>query len=152
MTLNETYIYLGTVRSLRKQEIKLREHIDDLMTRLLPSGIRYDKEKVQTSPDDKMLEIFADLDDAERELEYTLRKICEARVAITAKTYILPVKERQVLLRYYVDIWSIRKISNELKVTERHAYRLRNNGISMLQKISELGECDDKTINNNSML
>ena len=137
MRTKEMYVFLGTVRSLRKKEKRLREQIEDLRYSLLPSGITYDKEKVQTSPEDSTLNTFAQLDEIEGELRQIVVKLYSARVAITNKALILPPKERQVILRYYVDCWTIARVSGELKVTDRHVFRLRENAVSMLCKIGE---------------
>ena len=137
MRTKEMYVFLGTVRSLRKKEKRLREQIEDLRYSLLPSGITYDKEKVQTSPEDSTLNTFAQLDEIEGELRQIVVKLYSARVAITNKALILPPKERQVILRYYVDCWTISRVSDELKVTDRHVFRLRENAVSMLCKIGE---------------
>ena len=138
MKTKEMYVFLGTVRSLRKKEKRLREQIEDLRFSLLPSGITYDKEKVQTSPEDTTLNTFARLDELEGELRQIVVKLYSARVAITNKALILPPKERQVILRYYVDCWTVSQVSNELQITERHAFRLKENAVSMLCKVSEV--------------
>ena len=137
MKTKEMYVFLGTVRSLRKKEKRLREQIEGLRFSLLPSGITYDKEKVQTSPEDSTLNTFAQLDEIEGELRQIVVKLYSARVAITNKALILPPKERQVILRYYVDCWTIARVSDELKITDRHVFRLRENAVSMLCEIGE---------------
>ena len=137
MKTKEMYVFLGTVRNLRKKEKRLREQIEDLRFSLLPSGITYDKEKVQTSPEDTTLNTFARIDELEGELRQIVVKLYSARVAITNKALILPPKERQVILRYYVDCWTIARVSDELKITDRHVFRLRENAVSMLCKIGE---------------
>ena len=137
MKTKEMYVFLGTVRSLRKKEKRLREQIEDLRYSLLPSGITYDKEKVQTSPENLTLNTFARLDEIEGELRQIVVKLYSARVAITNKALILPPKERQVILRYYVDCWTIARVSDELKITDRHVFRLRENAVSMLCEIGE---------------
>ena len=138
MKTKEMYVFLGTVRNLRKKESRFREQIEDLRLSLLPSGITYDKEKVQTSPEDTVMETFARLDEIEGELKRIVTKLYEARVAITNRAYILPPKERQIILRYYVDCWTVSQVSDELQITERHAFRLKENAISMLCKVSEV--------------
>lgn len=137
MEQREIYLYLGKIRNLHRREKQLREQITDLRMCLLPSGISYDKDKVQTSPEDMTLKVFAQLDEVECKLQRVVFQIYEARTAITNRVFILPAKERQVLLLYYVDCWNMRMIADRLHITERHAFRLKNNGISMLQKIQE---------------
>lgn len=137
MEQREIYLYLGKIRNLHRREKQLREQITDLRMCLLPSGISYDRDKVQTSPEDMTFKVFAQLDEVECKLQRVVFQIYEARTAITNRVFILPPKERQVLLLYYVDCWNMRMIADRLHITERHAFRLKNNGISMLQKIQE---------------
>lgn len=136
MTSKETYAYLGKIRSLRRQARKLREQIDDLRYSLLPSGIVYDKDKIQTSPECQILNVYAKIDETERQLKDTLRAIEECRIKILRDTRLLPPKERAVIISYYVDCLTIANISSMLGVTERHTFRLRENAISMMIKES----------------
>lgn len=137
MTTKETYVFLGEIRSLRRQARRLREQIENLKYSLLPSGIVYDKDKIQTTPECQIVNVYAKIDEAERKLKATLKAIEERRMLILRDTRLLPPKERAVLICYYVDCLTICTISNALGVTERHVYRLRENGVSMLRSAKE---------------
>lgn len=67
MTLKDTYKYLESIKKIdneiRKQQLK---H-DALQSCLLPKAIAYDKDSVQTSPQDKMSEIASEVLDIERD-------------------------------------------------------------------------------------
>ena len=137
MTQNEMSMYLGRVRNLIRKEQKLRRHIEELRYSLLPSGIRYDKDKVQTSPLDQMLETLSEIDHYERKRLKVVKALIDTRSIIARKLIILPQKEYYVLSQYYLGLKTMNEISEDLGVTERHAFRIKNNGISMLCKLEE---------------
>lgn len=137
MTQNEMSMYLGRVRNLIRKEQKLRQHIEELRLSLLPSGIRYDKDKVQTSPLDQMLEALSEIDHYERKRLNVVKVLIDTRSIIARKLIILPQKEYYVLSQYYLGLKTMNDISEDLGVTERHAFRIKNNGISMLCKLED---------------
>lgn len=137
MTQNEMSMYLGRVRNLIRKEQKLRQHIEELRLSLLPSGIRYDKDKVQTSPLDQMLEALSEIDHYERKRLKVVKALIDTRSIIARKLIILPQKEYYVLSQYYLGLKTMNDISEDLGVTERHAFRIKNNGISMLCKLED---------------
>lgn len=130
-------MYLGRVRNLIRKELKLRRHIEELRLSLLPSGIRYDKDKVQTSPLDQMLEALSEIDHYERKRLKVVKALIDTRSIIARKLIILPQKEYYVLSQYYLGLKTMNEISEDLGVTERHAFRIKNNGISMLCKLED---------------
>ena len=135
MTPKEMCVFLGRVRNLSRKEQKLRLQIQELRFSLLPSGIRYDKDRVQTSPLDQMLEVLSDIDKIERQRLKVLKVLIDYRALIARKIIILPVKEYYVINQYFLQYKSMREISAELGITERHVYRLKNNAVSMLCKL-----------------
>lgn len=137
MNQREMCMYLGRVRNLARKELKLRRHIEELRYSLLPSGIRYDKDKVQTSPMDQMLEVLSEIDRYERERLKVVKALIDIRSIIARKVIVLPEKEYYVLSQYYLHLRTIKEVSEDLQITERHAFRLKNNGISILCKLEE---------------
>ena len=135
MTPKEMCVFLGRVRNLSRKEQKLRLQIQELRFSLLPSGIRYDKDRVQTSPLDQMLEVLSDIDKIERQRLKVLKVLIDYRALIARKIIILPSKEYYVINQYLLQYKNMREISVELGITERHVYRLKNNAVSMLCKL-----------------
>lgn len=135
MTPKEMCVFLGRVRNLSRKEQKLRLQIQELRFSLLPSGIRYDKDRVQTSPLDQMLEVLSDIDKIERQRLKVLKVLIDYRALIARKIIILPAKEYYVINQYFLQYKNMREISAELGITERHVYRLKNNAVSMLCKL-----------------
>lgn len=140
MNQREMCMYLGRVRNLARKELKLRRHIEELRYSLLPSGIRYDKDKVQTSPMDQMLEVLSEIDRYERERLKVVKTLIDIRSIIARKLIILPQKEYFVLNEYYLRLRSIKNIADDMTCSIQYVYRLRNNGLSMLCKMEENAE------------
>lgn len=137
MNQKEMCMYLGRVRNLTRKELKLRRHIEELRYSLLPSGIRYDKDKIQTSPMDQMLEALSEIDHYERERLKVVKTLIDIRSIIARKLIILPQKEYFVLNEYYLRLRSIKNIADDMECSVQYVYRLRNNGLSMLCKLEE---------------
>ena len=68
MTLDETYDFLMQIR--RKGIIIRRKETqrDELRACLLPGAIRYDRDRVQSTPTDKMADVIARVDELDREI------------------------------------------------------------------------------------
>lgn len=74
MDLNETYDFLMQIR--RKEIIIRRKETqrDELRACLLPGAVRYDRDKVQSTPTDKMSDVMARVDELDREIEQLRRE------------------------------------------------------------------------------
>ena len=67
--------FLKQIRSERRELGVLQTTMAELRFMLLPSGIRYDKDKVQTSPADKMSEMVEELMSIERQQQKQVAKL-----------------------------------------------------------------------------
>lgn len=74
MTKTEAYVFLGQVRGCDNKIRRLERTIESLRSTLLPGAIRYDKDRVDTSPQDNMTEIYAKIDEYERQLAEEVQK------------------------------------------------------------------------------
>ena len=74
MTLDETYDFLMQIR--RKEIIIRRKETqrDELRACLLPGAIRYDRDRVQSTPTDKMADVIVRVDELDREIEQLRRE------------------------------------------------------------------------------
>jgi hypothetical protein len=108
----------------------LREKRDYLYNSLLPSGIRYDKDTVQTSPDDTMpekVESMLELDEKLRDMIHDLER--RELMALSVIQKIPESEHRQVLILYYLTMrddnsllsWEdvATKICKEVRQTQR---------------------------------
>ena len=64
----QAYIFLNSARVLHWEWLRLKAKHDELESCLLPAAIRYDKDKVQTSPEDPMAKIVAEINELEVEM------------------------------------------------------------------------------------
>ena len=82
----------------------IREQIHEAELMLLPSAIRYDRDKVQTSPDDPMLKLAVKLDRYERRLNRHLARLTERREkAFAVIEQLEDPTQRQVLTLFFLD-------------------------------------------------
>ena len=136
MTIQETYVFLGKVRGYDNRIIRLENTIEALRLNLLPGAVRYDKDKVQTSNQNPMEDLFAKIDEYEREMLDLKNKRAEAVLAVdNALQKMKDCKEQRVLLEYYIGRISIPDIAAGMGYSVRHCLRLKNNGVSMLSEI-----------------
>ena len=114
--------FFKMVRSERADIETLQLRIKELQMSLLPSGIRYDKDKVQTSPSDQMLEIAAKVDDLERKMQSKLAKLNADMVKAMTIVQAMPTPEyRQLLtLRYLTGRMSWEQIAEVMGYSVDH--------------------------------
>lgn len=96
-------LFLREVRHTVREVGNLEMKLEYLRKSTLPGGIRYDKARVQTSPDDKFSEIMAEIGDLETQLENDIlsltSNITRARHMIGTLGSAI---QRDVLTRYYL--------------------------------------------------
>ena len=139
--------YLQKIRSERLEIIQLQETIDELAYSLLPSGIRYDTIKVQTSPDDAMSRVMAQIDEYERKIREHLARLVDRQNVASAYVIALEKSEhRLVLTLYYLTgerpTWH--QVADKMALSEQRIYQLHNEAIAELEKIWS----DEKSIVN----
>lgn len=130
MTKQETCDYLLRVRKLQRQIWLLCLRHDELQSCLLPAAIRYDKDVVQTSPEDKLSDVAAAVLDIEAKIRQLQHH--KARAILEVSTVIDKIDnetERAILNAYYVGRISMKKISEEIGYSLSHTYNLRSHGI-----------------------
>lgn len=141
VTVKEAYVFLGQVRGYENKIKRLERSIESLKYNLLPGAVRYDKDRVNTSPEDSMTELFARIDEYERALDVERRQRAEAVLKVDdALSKMSDTKEKIVLMEYYIGRISISDIASGLGITVRHCIRLKNNGVCMFAEVMS----DDK--------
>lgn len=136
MTIGETYSYLGQIRGTRRKIEKLDEQITELRYSLLPSAIRYDKDRVKSSPEDGMIDAYSKIQELELERKVLINNLELLTIVISNEIFLLPIsKERTFLLRYYIHCQSMDDIAEALGITTRHCFRIRGNAVSMFSEV-----------------
>lgn len=94
--------FFNSIREERADIETLQLRIKELEFSLLPSGIRYDSDRVQTSPSDRMLETAAKIDALERRMKKKLERLNDDMFKAVAIVQAMPTPAyRQLLtLRY----------------------------------------------------
>ncbi len=103
---------------LKQRCISQSEHIEQLRSTLDGlSGIRYDKDAVQSSMDgDPMLSKICRIEDEEKKLTDLIVKYCRCRIEVAQIINKMEVSKRQHLMRlYYLDKWCIETCANSLE-------------------------------------
>lgn len=129
--------YLQKIRSERLEVVQLQETVDELIYSLLPSGIRYDTLKVQTSPDDQMARVMAEVDEYERQIREHLQKLIERQNIAFAHIGALERSDfRQVLTLYYLtgERLTWHQVADKMDLSEQRIYQLHNEAIEELEK------------------
>lgn len=136
MTIKQTYEYLLQIKILESRIQNAIIQRETLRSCLLPSGIRYDVDKVDTTPSDQMSGIEARVIDLEREIKGMERQKQRLIVQITNAIYRLQNDdEKTVLLAYYIGRKRIEDIADEIPVSVRTAYYIKRKAISHLAAI-----------------
>lgn len=140
MTTNYVYIFLTSVRKIEAEIQKLTIRHDELQTCLLPGAIRYDGDRVQTSPDDKMSELAAEVVDLERQIqELRLHKSRKVREIEDAIRMLENDDEQMVLMGYYIGRLPMACVADLIHLSMRTAYRIRRRGVQHLaEKLSQM--------------
>jgi len=136
MTISETYNYLKQVRRLDWTIRRLTLEHDELQACLLPSAIRYDKDVVQVSPEDKLSTVAAMVLELEKRIIRLQEQKAAAITEIMRAVDQLPnEKEGTVLTAYYINKMTMEKVAEELDMSMQHTYRLRKRGVQHLSII-----------------
>ena len=107
---------------------------------ILPSGIRYDKDSVQSSPEDHMLETVTryskDMDKYRRQLERHLRSIAPKRSrAIAMISKLDDSMQRQVLELFFLDSrrLTMQQVADIIGYSVRNTFYLYQAALKRLQ-------------------
>ena len=129
--LNQTR---GEQKQRARQKQKYIEKIFDLRLSLLPNGISYDRDKILTSPEDKLLNTFVKIEEAEEKLRELVLEQKKAKCEIIKRVRKLDNQEREIIVRYYGSAEDIRQIAFRMKLSTRHTFRLKEKAIKDLKE------------------
>ena len=98
------------------------------------TGIRYDKDHVQTSPSDMVCEALAEAVDLERKLSDRNRELLQMRQQAEKITQLLSDNERYLIRWYYLDRISMTETADRLHMSSRNAYRVKASALIEFSK------------------
>ena len=134
--------YLKQIKREQIEICRLQEQIDTAEASLLPKAIRYDLDKVQTSPEDPMYSVLAEVDEYKQEmLKRVHRLTLRRRKAIRMLDQLKDSRQRQVLFLYYLDpgLLTMEQVAEKMIYSEREAWRKHDTAIAKLENMSGNG-------------
>lgn len=131
----QAYEFLNSARVLHWQWLRLKAKHDELESCLLPAAIRYDKDKVQASPEDPMCKIVAEVMELEKEMKRIqlskARQIAKIDQAISS---LESDEQRTALTMRYVNRIPVTDIAEAMGYAEPTIYKLMNQGGEVIAK------------------
>lgn len=136
----EAYNFLNSARVLHWQWLRLKAKHDELESCLLPAAIRYDKDKVMTSPEDQMSKIVAEVNELEKEMnELQVKRSKQIKRIDKALSRLESEEERTAITMRYLNRTAVRDIADSMGYSEPTIYKLmRNGGDKILQIIKSV--------------
>lgn len=138
MTTKEVKDFLRSIRYQQMEILQLQDLIKQTEANLLPQAIRYDKDKVQVSPEEKFSKVCAAIADYEEELGREIVVLAQRQMKAVKMIMDLPdEKERTVMRLYYLTTdhglpltWG--QVAIRMNYFERHVKRLHGNALAHL--------------------
>ena len=136
MDINEVYVFFGKPRLHENKIRRLESTIEGLRDCLLPGGMRYDTDRVQTSQSDKMLEIMCRITELESELDEERQKKANAVREIDKALMKMPEGPyKTILAESYIGRISNYKIAEGMGISVRHYFRMRKKAVETFCEI-----------------
>lgn len=125
----QAYDFLNSARVLHWRWLRLKAKHDELESCLMPAGIRYDKDKVQTSPEDTISKIIAEIN----ELEHKMNEVQVAKhqriEEIDKALHEIPSDEaRTALTMRFINRIPVSEIALQMGYAEPTIYKFMNQG------------------------
>lgn len=131
----QAYQFLNSARILHWEWLRLKAKHDELETCLLPGAIRYDRDKVQISPEDSMSKIISEINELELEMARIQKKKSQQIEKIYKEISRLSSDEqRTALTMRYINRISVTDIAEAMGYAEPTIYKLMNQGGEIIAK------------------
>ncbi len=140
MTTREAYDFLNSVRRTEIAILKLQLQHDELQSCLLPKAITYDGDKVQTTPEDRMSEIAAQVADMEKQIAALKRRKAKLIIEINAAIAKLDSDvEQMILLGFYVGRLPAVRVAELIHYSIPGLYKAKRRAVAHLaEKVDEV--------------
>lgn len=129
--------YLYSIKYESKELDRMNDRIVEAELTLLPSAIRYDADKVQTTPDDPMLRMIAEVDSLKGDLAVRVERLTKRRrKAYDMIDTLEDSRHRQVLQEFFLGSWrtTMEDVAVSMSYSVREVYNLYSQAISLLPK------------------
>lgn len=135
MTRNEIYTILNRVSDLDAELQIVNIRIERMESTLQGHAIRYDQDKVQVSPSDRVADVMADMEELllkQKRLQRDLLKAEQETADLIGR--LKDGKHRLVLTYRYTASLPWASIAKRMGYDERHVKRLRDDAVDILCK------------------
>jgi hypothetical protein len=133
MTDNQTKAnnYLCSIREVEKQIKSREDELEALRYKASGAGaIRYDKDQVQTSPDDYLSLAVMDIVEIEKQIKEDQESIERKKGEAYRITRSLPEPNHRAFIEwYYLNGISMIDTANRMNMSERNTYYLRDESL-----------------------
>lgn len=136
--------YLNALRTRSRELRALRAEINALEYAASGQGaIRYDKDKVQTSASNQMEKFAIEAYEKEEAYKQKVQQYEEERFRAYEIIKKIKDKDERVLLEwYYINVSTVKKIMDELAISERKFYNIR---LSAIESFGRLRDDSNRT-------
>lgn len=136
MTYKDTIEYLTRIKRIDAKIKALQLKHEAVLSCLMPSGIRYDVDKIQTSPSDPMSAMIAKAADIEKEIQRFKSLKYLAIISVSEDIHKLSDEtEIVVMMGYYIARKPMGELANELNYSMSGIYRVKERAVEHLAKI-----------------
>ena len=142
---DEVYEFLTMPKKTKLQIRSKQMQIEDLRLQMLPGAVRYDKDIVQSSPEDPMMKFIVRLDELERDIEGLKQRYVDEQKLISEAIEMLEDKREQVvLIGRYVSGDSYDEIAAELFLSVGRVFQIHrsavDNMVDIVDKVKHYSE------------
>lgn len=138
MTYNDVYTYLMQVRLIDKRIWLAEIEHDEMQSCLLPSAITYDRDIVQTSPEDKLSDIAGKVMELEKKVNRLKERKASLIMQIRKEISQIPDEDQRIILSaFFLCRKSMNQIAKSTTRSISGVYAIRRKGIQSLRIILE---------------
>ena len=129
--------YMETIQRVRRRIRLLTEQIArDYVIASEVTAIRYDKDKVQTSPiGDRMVEIVARIDETADKLKAEIERLQELEGDAIHLLINLKEEHERVLTLHYIEDKGLMEVAELMGYSERYIFELRSKALTELDSL-----------------
>ena len=133
---DEVYEFLTMPKKTKLQIRSKQMQIEDLRLQMLPGAVRYDKDIVQSSPEDPMMKFIVRVDELERAIEgLKQRYVDEQKMISEAIEMLEDEREQVVLIGRYVSGDSYYEIAEELFLSVDRVLQIHRSAVDKMVDI-----------------
>lgn len=129
--------YLMSIRDIEKRLHNKRLELEALRYKASGAGaIRYDKDRVQTSPDDYLAKAMVDIIEIEKQIETDEASVEKKKGKAYSIVRQISAADHRILIEwYYLNGLSMTETALKMNIAERTSYYLRDDALESFGKL-----------------